>query len=131
MQDLQPTHLFSSVTIALVPGARFRAPVGQISIQGGFSQCWQTVGMKTEISSHFFARIREREEPQEPSWERLQAISQDWHPVHRSGIIEMALILTSSVKFFMVNDLLTNILTIFSYLSRIFLLSQQKFVLYV
>jgi hypothetical protein len=67
MQDLQPTHFFSSVTIALVPGARFRAPVGQISIQGGFSQCWQTVGMKTEISSHFFARIREREEPQEPS----------------------------------------------------------------
>jgi hypothetical protein len=48
--------------------------------------------MKTEISSHFFIRIREREELQEPSWERLHAISQDWHPVQRSGIIEMALI---------------------------------------
>jgi hypothetical protein len=92
MQDLQPTHLFSSVTIASVPGTRFRAPVGQISIHGGFSQCWQTVGMKTEISSHFFIRIREREELQEPSWERLQAISHDWHPVQRSGIIEIALI---------------------------------------
>jgi len=97
MQDLQPTHRSSSVTIASVSGARFRAPVGQISIQGGFSQCWQTVGMKTEISSHFFIRIREREELQEPSWERLQAISQDWQPVHRSGMMEMALILISSV----------------------------------
>ena len=77
MQDLQPTHRFSSVTMASVPGARFLAPVGQISMQGGFSQCWQTVGMKTDISSHFFMRIREREELQDPSWERLQAISQD------------------------------------------------------
>jgi hypothetical protein len=50
------------------------------------------MGMKTEISSHFFIRIREKAELQEPSWERLQTISQDSHPVHRSGIIEMALI---------------------------------------
>ncbi len=97
MQDLHPTHRFSSVTIASVPGTRFRALVGQMSMQGGFSQCWQTVGMKTEISSHFFIRIRDREELQEPSCERLQAISQDWQPVHRSGIMEMALILTTSV----------------------------------
>src|SRR4030042_5039769 len=97
MQDLQPTHRFSSVTTASVPETRTLAPVGQISIQGGFSQCWQTVGMKTEISSHFFICIREREELQEPSWERLQAISQDWHPVHRSGIMEMALILITSL----------------------------------
>jgi hypothetical protein len=97
MHDLQPTHLFSSVTTASVSGSRNRAPVGQISIQGGFSQCWQTVGIKTEISSHFFIRIREREGLQDPSWERLQAISQDWHPVHRSGMMEMALILISSV----------------------------------
>jgi hypothetical protein len=53
--------------------------------------------MKTEISSHLFIRIREREELQEPSWERLQAISQDWHPVHLSGIMERALIWTTSV----------------------------------
>jgi hypothetical protein len=52
--------------------------------------------MKTDISSHFFICIREREELQEPSWERLQTISQDWHPVHRSGIMEIALILTAS-----------------------------------
>jgi len=52
--------------------------------------------MKTEISSHFFIRIREREELQEPSWERLQTISQDWHPVHLSGMMEMALIGTTS-----------------------------------
>jgi hypothetical protein len=97
MHDLQPTHRFSSVTTASVPGTRTLAPVGQISIQGGFSQCWQTVGMKTEISSHFFIRIREREGLQEPSWERLQAISQDWHPVQRSGMMEMAPILVTSV----------------------------------
>jgi len=53
--------------------------------------------MKTEISSHFFIRIREREELQEPSWKRLQAISQDWQPVHRSGMMVMALILVTSV----------------------------------
>jgi hypothetical protein len=55
------------------------------------------MGMKTEISSHFFIRIREKAELQEPSWERLQAISQDWHPVQRSGRIEMALILMTSL----------------------------------
>jgi hypothetical protein len=49
------------------------------------------MGMKTEISSHFFIRIREREGLQAPSWERLQAISQAWHPVQRSGTMKMAL----------------------------------------
>jgi hypothetical protein len=48
--------------------------------------------MKSEISSHFFTRIREREGLQALSWERLHTISQAWHPVQRSGIIEIALI---------------------------------------
>jgi hypothetical protein len=64
------------------------------------------MGMKTEISSHLFIRIREREELQEPSWERLQTISQDWHPVQRSGMMEMALILITSYigyMFYVVN----------------------------
>jgi hypothetical protein len=51
------------------------------------------MGMKTEISSHFFIRIREREGLQEPSCERLHTISQDWHPVQRSGMTEIGLIL--------------------------------------
>jgi len=56
--------------------------------------------MKTEISSHFFTRIREREELQEPSWERLQTISHDWHPVHRSGMMEIAFILGTVLEEF-------------------------------
>jgi hypothetical protein len=54
------------------------------------------MGMKTEISSHFFIRIREREELHDPSCERLQIISQDWHPVQRSGRMEIALIFMTS-----------------------------------
>jgi len=55
--------------------------------------------MKSEISSHFLIRIREREELQASSWERLQTISQAWHPVQRSGMMEMALILITSVLY--------------------------------
>jgi uncharacterized protein involved in exopolysaccharide biosynthesis len=53
--------------------------------------------MKSEISSHFLTRIRESEELQASSWERLQTISQAWHPVQRSGMTEMALILIASL----------------------------------
>lgn len=44
IQDLHPTHHFSSVMTAPLSSRRILAFVGQMFIQGASSQCWQTMG---------------------------------------------------------------------------------------
>jgi hypothetical protein len=95
MQDLHPTHQEVSVITAPVSGTRFLASVGQIFMHGASLQCWHTMGINVAISGHFFTRIREKAEQEAPSWDRLQTISQERHPVQLSGRIETQFIVHS------------------------------------